>query len=92
MKEIEAEFTYYKDPGDGKPPHQAFIDRPETFARPAETVTKTVHNIRGQEDQYSLDKTGFQAVKHVSQEKDFLDEERIRNVYYPEIEELMKKV
>ena len=92
IKEIEAEFTYYKDPGDGKPPHQAFIDRPETFARPAETVTKIVRNIRGDEDQYTLDKTGFQAVKHTSQEKDFLDEERIKSVYYPEIEELMKKV
>ena len=91
-EELETEFTYYKDPGDGKKPHQAFIDKPETFARPSETVTGTVYNIRGQEHQYSLDKTGFQVVQHTSQEKDFRDEQQIKKVYYPEIEEMLKKV
>ena len=91
-KELEADFTYYKDPGDGTKPHQAFIDKPETFARPSETVTKTVRNIRGQEHLYTLDTTGFQVVRHASRETDFRDEQRIKDVYYPEMEELLKKV
>jgi len=38
-----------------------------------------------------LDKTGFQIVKHASAEKDFLDDDQIKKVYYPEVEELLKK-
>ena len=51
-----------------------------------------VHDARGREDEFSLDKNGFQFVKYPSVEKEFDDDERIQNVYYPEVEKLLKEV
>ncbi|KAI0769891.1 hypothetical protein C8Q74DRAFT_1448614, partial [Fomes fomentarius] len=51
-----------------------------------------VHDARGREDEFSLDKSGFQFVKHLSTEREFTDEERIKKVYYKEVEELLKNV
>jgi len=41
---------------------------------------------------FHTDTSGFQIHKHVSAEKDFTDEERIKSVYYPETAELLKAV
>ncbi|KAI0755227.1 hypothetical protein C8Q80DRAFT_1093485 [Daedaleopsis nitida] len=51
-----------------------------------------VHDARGREQDFSLDTNGFQFVKHVSAEREFVDEERIKSVYYKEVEELLKNV
>lgn len=50
-----------------------------------------IHNARGKEETVGLDKTGFQFVKHVSEEKEFVNEEAIKTRYYKEVEELLKK-
>ena len=89
-QDVVAEFNYYKDPGDGSKPHPSYVGKPETYERPAEALTHLVHDIRGLEDEYSLDTTGFQIYKHVSAEKAFQDDEEIKRVYYPEIEEILK--
>ncbi|KAL5522619.1 hypothetical protein ACEPAG_8636 [Sanghuangporus baumii] len=70
------------DPPEGKP-------RSNIGSEPHPAV---IHDVRGKEDTVGLDKTGFQFVKHQSSETEFLDEERIKNVYYKEVEELLKKV
>ncbi|EJC97624.1 uncharacterized protein FOMMEDRAFT_130279 [Fomitiporia mediterranea MF3/22] len=57
----------------------------------SESHPAVIHDVRGKEETVGLDKTGFQFVKHKSSEKEFLDEERIKNVYYKEVEELLKK-
>ncbi|KAL4243311.1 asaB hydroxylase/desaturase family protein [Abortiporus biennis] len=57
----------------------------------AEPYPATIHDARGHESELTLDTTGFQFVKSESTEKDFTDEERIKNVYYKEVEELLKK-
>jgi len=56
-----------------------------------DTREVVVHDARGKEDTIGLDKTGFQFIKHVSKEKDFLDEEKIKGQYYKEVEDLLKK-
>ncbi|KAA8571393.1 hypothetical protein MFRU_026g00110 [Monilinia fructicola] len=89
--DIQAVLNYYLDPEDGSPPEPNYVNNPSSYDRPVHAVNVTVHDIRGSEDQYTLDTTGFQVVKHVSQEKDFLDEERIKSIYYKETEELLKK-
>lgn len=66
------------------------MDKPETYHREPESHNVTIHDVRGKEDQYTLDKNGFQFHKHVSKEKDFLDDEHIKAVYYPETEQLLK--
>ena len=88
--DVVAEFNYYKDPCDGSLPTPSVVGRPETYEKLEVTKTHVVHDIRGEEDQYSLDKTGFQIYKHVSRETAFEDDEEIKRMYYPEIEEILK--
>lgn len=77
----EAPFQYVFDPPEGTDKHNIGND-----PRPA-----VVHDARGRESEFTLDNAGFQFVKHVSTEKEFLDDERIQDVYYKEVEELLKK-
>ena len=49
-----------------------------------------IHDIAGDENKYTIDSHGFQYVKHESKEKDFLADEKIKENYYPEIEQLLK--
>ncbi|KAL1598002.1 low-affinity methionine permease [Paraconiothyrium brasiliense] len=79
---------YFKPNADGSPPAPTYVDRPETYIREPETHNVTVRDVRGKEDQFTLDKNGFQIYKHVSKEKDFLDDEKIKAEYYPETEQL----
>lgn len=77
----EAPYQYVLDPPAGTEKNNIGLD-------PHPVV---VHDARGRESEFSLDKNGFQFVKHDSQEKEFTDEERIKEVYYKEVEELLKK-
>lgn len=89
---VVADFNYYKDPGDGSLPAPSYVGKPETYERPAETRAMVVHDIRGEEDKYTLDKTGFQIYRHVSKETAFEDEAEIKRNYYPEVEDILKSV
>ncbi|OTA97592.1 hypothetical protein M434DRAFT_18984 [Hypoxylon sp. CO27-5] len=66
--------------------------RPETYERPVVSHPVHITDVRGREAEFTLDGNGFQYVPHVAQEKDFLDEEHIKAVYYPETEQLLKDV
>ncbi len=90
-RDITTTFNYFKENEDGSPPHPSYVGKPETYYRPTVPLQATVHDIRGSEDKYTLDKTGFQIVKHESEEKDFVDDDHIKSVYYPEIEDILKK-
>lgn len=48
-------------------------------------------DMRGQERQFDIDKQGFQVIEHNSSETEFMNEEAIRNTYYPELEDLLKR-
>ena len=87
---VQTKLNYYKDPGDGSPPAPSYVGKPETYERPTEQLDVTVHDIRGEEQNYNLDKNGFQIHRHTSVEKDFLDDDQIKAQYYPEIEQLLK--
>ena len=89
-KDVTAELHFHKDNEDGSPPAPTYVDNPKSYYRPVETHNVTIGDIRGREDEFSIDKQGFQIYPHVSQEKDFLDEEHIKSVYYPETEQLLK--
>lgn len=90
-RDITATFNYFKPNEDGSLPAPTYVTKPETYERPVLPQQATVYDIRGSEDEYTLDTKGFQVVKHESKEKDFLDDEQIKRVYYPETEELLKK-
>lgn len=63
-----------------------------TNKRPSVAFDVTVHDITGRESDYDLDQNGFQYIRHVSEEKDFRDEELITSLYYGEVERLLKNV
>jgi hypothetical protein len=90
-RDVEAVFNYYKDPEDGSPPAPNYVNKPGSYERVPISQRLVVHDVRGKEDQYTLDTTGFQIYKHESVEKDFLDDDKIKAVYYPETEELLRK-
>ena len=87
---VHTQLNYYKDPGDGSPPAPSYVGKPETYERPVQPVDVTIYDIRGEEKNYTLDKSGFEIYRHTSIEKDFVDEDQIKAKYYPEIEQLLK--
>lgn len=58
--------------------------------RPRDTQPVQVTNMR--DKGFTLDKNGFQLVSHVSREKTFDNEERVKTEVYDETSELLKKV
>ncbi|KUJ06562.1 methyltransferase-like protein [Mollisia scopiformis] len=90
-RDVTTIFNYFKENEDGSPPAPSYVGKPETYFRPTVPQKTVVHDIRGTEKQYTLDTKGFQIVKHASKEKDFLDDEQIKRIYYPETEDLLKK-
>ena len=56
-----------------------------------EAKTMVVLNGRALAETLSLDDQGLVFVEHQTQVKDFFDEDQVRTVYYPEIEQLIKR-
>src|SRR5205823_10864294 len=49
-----------------------------------------IEDGRGREQEFSLDRNGFQLVKAPSQVRDFYSDEEIKRTYYPEVEQLLR--
>ena len=54
-------------------------------------LTYSVHNIRGEEDQYGPDVSGFGVYHSPAQEKSFTDDATIRKGYYAEVKALLRE-
>ncbi|KAI0662216.1 hypothetical protein C8Q70DRAFT_909721 [Cubamyces menziesii] len=92
--DVPTTLNYYA-PTDEEAPYQYVQDPPEGKAWSnigTDPHPVLVHDARGHEEDFSLDQNGFQYVKWPSVEKEFDDEERIKAQYYPEVEEILKKV
>ncbi|KIV90571.1 hypothetical protein PV10_07859 [Exophiala mesophila] len=87
---VQTALNYYKDPGDGSLPPPSYVGKPETYERPVAPLDVQIYDVRGEEDKYDLDSHGFRFVQHESVEKDFLDDDLIKQRYYPEVEQLIK--
>lgn len=98
ISQVKVQLNYSVPPPNGERAYNKTILNPETgeraLERNLETVTKEIliENVRGKEDILSLDKTGFQYFRHVSQHKSFSNDEEIKAEYYPESAELLKKL
>jgi hypothetical protein len=88
--DVDTVLHYHKPNADGSPPKPTYVDRPETYERPSEVHPVTVRDVRGKEEDYTLDGNGFQFYKHTSTEKDFADDQKIKEAYYAETEQLLK--
>ena len=51
-----------------------------------------IENVRGKEDQYTLDTAGFQFYKSPAKHTSFSNDQEIQDEYYPESIELLKKL
>lgn len=89
--DVPTSLNYY--PIDAGPPIPVTVGKTSVNnKRPSISVDVVVQDVSGHENEYTLDKNGFQFVQHTSQEKNFDDEERITGVYYAEVEQLLKEV
>ena len=72
--------SYNPPPGGGLPRREGNYD----------DVMVTVHDARAAARDFSLDREGFELVRHDSAVTDFYDDTQVRAVYYPEVERLLK--
>jgi hypothetical protein len=88
---IEATVNYLLDTG----------ERPWTYSGgPGSTEVRSggapdprkvaIHDGRPHVAEFTLDRDGFRFIRHDTKVRDFLDEDEVRRVYYPEMEALVK--
>jgi len=91
--DIVAKLAYTVDTG-VKPVNETFgpgnIRRRVTGTH--EQRSMTIRDGRPLQDEFDLEKNGFEFVKHRTAVKDFFDATELKRVYYPEVEALIKKV
>jgi len=97
MSIVTAKLNYFVPPKDGSKPYQAVVEGPNKEQRLERNYTLEqreveLENVRGRETEYTLDKNGFQFYKHASEHTSFTDDDKIREEYYPESVELIKKL
>lgn len=91
---VRAKLYYYSPPADGSHPFNHVDTPPEGLPQrnfvhqPVETL---IDDVRGHEDDLTLDQDACAIIQNVpdSAEKDFIDEDSIRQNYYPEVEALL---
>ena len=96
LREVPTTLNYYAplDKDDTEPPYSYVGEPPAGKLRTNvgnDPHPAVIYDARGRESEFDVDQTGFQWVKHPSAEKEFDDDERIKDVYYKEVEELLKK-
>lgn len=91
-RDVFTTINYYNDAGDGSKPQAYIVGQARSYYRPPQPHPVTVHDIRGKEENFTLDTHGFQLFRHESKENEFLDLERIKKEYYAETEQLLKDV
>ena len=86
--------NYFRPPEDGSAPFNYVEKQPQGQPQRnfgAFDVQVPIHDIRGKESEYTLDKDAFQVVSNVpdSAEKYFVEDHSIKKNYYPEVEKLI---
>jgi hypothetical protein len=90
---VTASLSFYKAPEDGSRPFNYVEQQPE--GKPQRNFGEawhdiTIHDLRGQEQRFTMDNNAFATASNVaSDEHEFNDDERIKKVYYPEVEKLL---
>jgi hypothetical protein len=88
---VEAELNYIVD--DGIPPVR-YVDWPEEEHKAHRATYEArrvrIRNGRTAGEDFTLPSHGFRLVDHPTKVRNFLDEDEIKRVYYPEIEALIK--
>ncbi|KAI6378058.1 hypothetical protein MCOR25_002304 [Pyricularia grisea] len=91
---VTAQLNFFKPPADGSVPYNNLgLPRGSPDGRNYGTDSHQVRieDIRGRESEFNLDRDAFAVVQGVppSREVDFVDDESIKEKYYPEVEKLL---
>ncbi|KAK5111848.1 hypothetical protein LTR85_011746 [Meristemomyces frigidus] len=90
-KTVNTTLNFYLDPSKGG--HTSYhIGVADYYRRKFDPHPVRIQDIRGREHEFDLETHGLQHHKHISAEKDFDDDERVRRVVYPETAELIKNI
>ena len=90
---VRSTLIFYSPPVDGSTPFN-YVEKPPE-GQPQRNYNEhwkevQINDVRGRESNYTLDNNSFQTLAGVdSAEKDFNDDEHIKRVYYPEVEQLL---
>ncbi|KAL1981291.1 hypothetical protein VTN96DRAFT_2837 [Rasamsonia emersonii] len=92
---VETELLFYVPPSDGSVPFN-YVEKPPE-GQPQRNYNEAAHkiqveDIRGHEDEYTLDKDAFQVLKNVRSAttyETFNSDEEIQRVFYPEVERVL---
>lgn len=90
-RNVHTTINYYRDPGDGTEHAPSIAGKRSTFNQPSVDLETVITDITGSEDLYTLDSHGFQLFRHASTLEDFSDDQLIKDLYYPEVEDLVRK-
>jgi hypothetical protein len=90
---VTTSLSFFKAPADGSTPFN-YVETPPAgqprFNFGEELHSVQMNDIRGRESNFRLDIDAFQAISNIaSAEKDFADDEHIKQTYYPEVEKLL---
>jgi hypothetical protein len=89
---VTAALSFYKAPEDGSPPHNYVEPLPNIPQRNWGDDWQEVklNDLRDSEQAFTLDQNAFQIYENIpSNEHDFTDDARIKEVYYPEVEQFL---
>jgi len=89
---VTALLSFYKAPEDGASPHNYVEPLPGVPQRNwgDDWRSVTLNDLRGIENKFTLDQNAFDTYQNVhSDEHEFTNDERIKDVYYPEVEKLL---
>jgi hypothetical protein len=94
--DVTVSLNFYNPPTDNSQPFNNIDPKPDMIPRNYSDVAKetTLHDIRGHESEYSLDRDAFQVLQDVApsnEPSDFRDDDSIAKYYYPEVEKLLLK-
>jgi hypothetical protein len=97
---VKTTLSYSTPPANGERPYRNTFPDPTTGKygtnlQPHLASEIPIENVRGKESLYTLDTAGFQFFSGYPTKlsyEGFEDEEEIKKVYYPESEELIKKL
>lgn len=93
---ITTELFYFQPPQDGSKPYASVTPNPATGKRDTNWTntshTVQIENVRGKEDSVGLDTTGFFFGKHAAKHTSFTNDEDVKQEYYPESIDLVKKI
>ncbi|KAM5437802.1 hypothetical protein MferCBS31731_005306 [Microsporum ferrugineum] len=95
--DVEASMQFFDYPEDGSAPFNLMEGHLKSGTKPNYPLNFhkiSITDIRGHESEYLLERDGFQGIPNVPSAADpsFTDEENIKSVWYPEVEEFVRNL